>query len=189
MKGRATVDHILILKELVNICKMNKREAILVYLDVTKAYDKAWLDAIMYVLHKQGVSNTTWLLVKKLNSNLKTTIMTKHGPTRKIEIKDSIRQGGVLSVILYALLMDEINKELIEANKGLTIPETETKIPSLLWMDDVVLIDNEPSKLQEMLDITDDVSSRYHVEFGMPKTKFMRTSKKKRPSRTENWRK
>ena len=179
MKGRATVDHILILKELINICKKRKTEAILVYLDVTKAYDKAWLDAIMYVLNKQGVDNKLWLLVKKLNSNLKTTVMTKYGPTRKISIKDSIRQGGVLSVILYALMMDEINKELVECEKGLTIPNTETKIPSLLWMDDVVLIENEKEKVQEMLNITNDVSNRYHVEFGMQKTKFMRTSKKK----------
>ena len=179
MKGRATVDHILILKELINICKKRKTEAILVYLDVTKAYDKAWLDAIMYVLNKQGVDNKLWLLVKKLNSNLKTTVMTKYGPTRKISIKDSIRQGGVLSVILYALMMDEINKELVECEKGITIPNTETKIPSLLWMDDVVLIENEKEKVQEMLNITNDVSNRYHVEFGMQKTKFMRTSKKK----------
>ena len=50
-KGRATVDHILILKELANIAKTQKEKLILTYMDVTKAYDKAWLDAIMYVLY------------------------------------------------------------------------------------------------------------------------------------------
>ena len=50
IKGRATVDHLLILKELVHISKMQKQEAILTYLDVTKAYDKAWLDAVMYTI-------------------------------------------------------------------------------------------------------------------------------------------
>merc|ERR1711905_4913 len=38
IKGRATVDHILILKELVHWAKMEKKESILVFLDVTKAY-------------------------------------------------------------------------------------------------------------------------------------------------------
>ena len=65
------------------------------------------------------------------------------------------------------------------ANKGLIIPETETQIPTWLWMDDVVLIENEVSKGQEKLDITNDVRRRYHVKFGMPKTKLMRTSLKK----------
>ena len=31
-------------------------------------------------------------------------------------IKDSIRQGGVLAVVEYANMMDEISKELINSN-------------------------------------------------------------------------
>ena len=46
-------------------------------------------------------------------------------------------------------------------------------------MDDVVLIENEGKKSQELLNITDHTSKKYHVEFGMPKTKYLRTSKKK----------
>ena len=90
MKGRATVDHILILKELIDIAKQEKSNIILTYLDVTKAYDKAWLEGIMYVLHKNGVTSRLWQLIKNLNSNLKTTVKTKYGDTRRINIKDSI---------------------------------------------------------------------------------------------------
>ena len=179
IKGRATVDHILILKEMIHISKLQKQETLLTYLDVTKAYDKAWLDAIMYVLHKQGVKTPIWLVVKRLNSNLKTTIQTKHGPTRQINIKDSIRQGGVLSVILYALLMDEISKDIHAADIGINIPNTECKVPCLLWMDDVVLIEQTCNIMQNLLDITRDTSQKYHIEFGMPKTNYLRTSKKK----------
>ena len=177
IKGRATVDHILILKELVHIAKSNRKGTILTYLDVTKAYDKAWLDAILYVLHKQGVTSKLWKLVKDLNTNLKTTIQTKHGPTRQINIKDSIRQGGVLSVTLYALMMDEINKDLMDTNLGIKIPGTDTRIPCLLWMDDVVLAETGDDKSQELLNSTDHTSKKYHVEFGMPKTKYLRTGK------------
>ena len=45
----SNLDHILLLKELVNICKIINKAANLVYLDVTKSYDKAWLDATKYV--------------------------------------------------------------------------------------------------------------------------------------------
>ena len=173
-KKRATVDHILILKELTNICKKKKKQLILVYLDVTKAYDKAWLDGIMYVLQKRGIQTNLWRIVKELNSDLKTTIQTKHGPTRKIKITDSIRQGGVLSVTMYALMMDETNKALKETDLGIEIPGTDTKIPCLLWMDDVVLIEIEEDRVQEELDITNHTSLKYHVEYGMPKTKYLR---------------
>ena len=179
IKGRATTDHILILKELVHIAKQGKKNIILTYLDVTKAYDKAWLDGILYVLHKQGITNRLWQIVKNLNSNLKTSIQTKHGPTRQINIKDSIRQGGVLSVTLYALLMDEINKDLTTSDLGIKIPGSDTKIPCLLWMDDVLLAETEEKRKQELLDMTDNTSKKYHVEFGMPKTKYLRPGKSK----------
>ena len=42
----------------------------------------------------------------------KAKIKTKDGMTREINIKDSIRQGGVLSVLKYATVMDEIAKEI-----------------------------------------------------------------------------
>ena len=90
----------------------------MVFLDVTKGYDKAWLDAIMYVMHKEGLNTPEWNIVKKLNENLKAKIHTKYGETRAINIKDSIRQVGVLSVAQYALLMDEINKEINKHNLG-----------------------------------------------------------------------
>ena len=179
IKGRATVDHILIMKDLIDIAKKDKKHVILTYLDVTKAYDKAWLDGILYVLHKQGVTSRLWKLVKCLNSNLKTTIQTKHGATRKIEIKDSIRQGGVLSVSLYALLMDEINKDMKQTQLGIEVPGSDTRIPCLLWMDDVLLIETNEQKKQALLNSTDHTSKKYHIEFGMPKTKFLRPNKVK----------
>ena len=145
---RATVDHILILKEMANICKKEKKQLILVYLDVTKAYDKAWLDAIMYVMHKEGLDSSEWEIVRKLNENLTATIQTKHGQTGEIKIKDSIRQGGVLSVLQYALMMDEISKEIKKEDYGIYIPSLGEKIGCLLWMDDVILITLSPDEVQ-----------------------------------------
>ena len=149
------------------------------YLDVTKAYDKAWLDAIMYVLYERGLTTKTWKLVKELNSNLLTTIQTKDGPTRKIKITDSIRQGGVLSVTMYALMMDETNKALQKTDLGIKIPNTDCTIPCLLWMDDVVLAETTAERTQKQLDITNDTSLKFHVEYGMAKTKYLRTGKPK----------
>ncbi len=53
-QGSATVDHILTLKEAIQTERNKKKPVYVVFLDVTKAYDKAWLDAIMYVMNKEG---------------------------------------------------------------------------------------------------------------------------------------
>ncbi len=178
-KGRATVDHLLRLKDTVKKIKQNGKPAYIAFLDVTKAYDKAWLDAILYVMHKEGTDIGTWKIIKELNSNLKATLKTKYGNTRKITIKDSIRQGGVLSVIQYALLMDEINKEIIKQNIGPKMDNIQEPVGCLLWMDDVALISNNQTELQKLLDITHEIASRYHIEFGSAKSKILKIGKGK----------
>ncbi len=50
IKDRSTSDHIMVLREMIKTAKNRRKPIHLVFLDVTKAYDKAWLTAIMYVL-------------------------------------------------------------------------------------------------------------------------------------------
>jgi hypothetical protein len=159
-KGRATDDHILTLKQLIQINDNNKKPTYITFLDVTKAYDKAWLDAIMHVMHKQGLVTSLWTVIKNLNENLTAKIATKYGHTREIKITDSIRQGGVLSVLEFALLMDEISKEIKKQNLGTPIPNSEEKVGCILWMDDVLLITPCPKEMQQMLDIVNELAGR-----------------------------
>jgi hypothetical protein len=146
----------------------------------TVTYDKTWLNAIMYVMHKEGLDINTWNIVRKLNQNLTAKIRTKHGLTRDIKIKDSIRQGGVLAVAQYATLMDDTAKEINQRNKGIHIPNTNTKVGCLLWIDDIVLMSTNKEELQEMLNITDDIANRYHIEYGEAKSKLMIIGEKKK---------
>ena len=143
------------------------------FLDVTKAYDKAWLDGIMYAMHNNGLQGPLWNITRKMDMNLKAQIKTKDGMTRQIKIKDSIRQGGVLSVLKYASVMDDCAKEITKLNKGILIPGTNNKIGCLLWMDDVLLLADTQQELQEMLDITKKVADKYHIVFGEEKSKVM----------------
>ena len=172
-KKESTADHIMRLQDTINHVRIRHKKAYVAFLDVTKAYDKAWLDAILYVLNKEGLDNKTWKLVKEINSNLKATIETEYGFTREISITDSIRQGGVISVIEYALLMDEINKEIEAKEIGPKIDNISKPIGCLLWVDDVALIAGTEQELQKMLVITNDIANRFHIEFGKEKSKVL----------------
>ena len=171
--GSATVDHLIVLKQTLQEITNRKQTAYVVFLDVQKAYDKAWLDAILYVLNKNGVQGKNLNVIKKLNSNLTARIQTRYGLTKEIPIKDSIRQGGVLSVVEYATLIDEISKELRIRKQGMKT-KSGSVIDSLLWMDDVCLIHSDRNELQEMLDITNHVAKKYHIEFGAAKCKVVK---------------
>ena len=183
--GCSTVDHLIILKQTIQEIRDKRHTAYIIFLDVQKAYDKAWLDAILYALNINGVKGKNLRMIKKLNSNLTARIQTRYGLTRKINIRDSIRQGGVLSVIEYATLIDEIAKELKQRNLGYKT-ETNITLDSLLWMDDVCLIHYDLDKLQEILDITNHVANKYHIQFGAAKCKVIKRGNGKKSALTLN---
>ena len=124
-------------------------------------------------MHKNGLTGKNWKIVKEINSNLTAKIRTKHGLTRPINIKDSIRQGGVLSVIEYANLIDEIAKELEHKHEGYQEIWDYTTLGCLLWMDDVVLIHHDKEELQKMLNTTNDIARRFHIKFGREKSQLL----------------
>ena len=70
--------------------------------------------------------------------------------------------GGLLSVIQYATLMDEIELQL--RNLGIETQQNYI-LDSLLWMDDVCLIHHDLQKLHEILDVTNHVANKYHIQF------------------------
>ena len=104
-------------------------------------------------MHKEGTPLDLWKIIKDLNTDLTAKLKTKYGLTRKINIKDSIRQGGVVSVIQYALIMDEINKEIQKHKLGPKFDNLQQSTGCLLWMDDVALVSSDTDELQAMLNI------------------------------------
>ena len=183
--GCSTVDHLIVLKQTIEKIRDKGQTAYIIFLDVQIAYDKAWLDAILYALHQNGVEVKNLRMIKNLNSNLTARIQTRYGLTRKIKIKDSIRQGGVLSVIEYATPIDEIAKELKQHNQGYAT-KTNITLYSLLWMDDVCLIHHNLQELQLILDTTNHVANKYHIQFGAAKCKVIKRGKGKTSSLTLN---
>ena len=77
--------------------------------------------------------------------------------------------------LMYATVMDEIVEEINKNELGVKTSNTShPKLRCLLYMDDVVLISNSDQEMQPMLNITNEVSSRYRIVFGKEKSKVMK---------------
>ena len=72
--------------------------------------------------------------------------------------------------------MDEIAKEPQQRNLGIETQQNYI-LDSLLWMDDVCLIHHDLQKLQEILDVTNHVANKYHIQFGAAKCKVTKKGK------------
>ena len=94
------------IKSIIQQRKYEGKETYVAFIDIEKAYDKVWSNAIFYLLWDQRIKGNLWRIMYKLNQNLKTTIATKFGQTDAFNIKDTIRQGKLSSGSAFALLID-----------------------------------------------------------------------------------
>ena len=96
---KSTLNNLLTLKSTIQQRKHEGKETFVAFIDIEKAYDKVWNNAISYLLWDRKIKGKLWRIMYKLNQNLKTTIATKFG----INIENSIRQGKPLSGPEFAL--------------------------------------------------------------------------------------
>ncbi len=71
-----------------------------------------------------------------------------------------------------------LSKSGILTKVNSNLPNTNSKIGDLLWVDDVALLSTDEKQLQEMLDITDKTAKKYRIEFGKEKSKVLKIGKK-----------
>ena len=178
-KGSSTRDHIFILLTLMKKYKRNGLH--IVFLDISKAFDKAWREGIMYILDKRGCNKKDWVYMDLLNVKNKVKIKTTFGETNEIKTNKIIKQGAVSSPIQFGLLIDEIGKELIQMKKGVILDSSN--IPCLLWVDDIVTQNQKFDEIQEMLDKIYEMSKKYKLKFGDDKCKHMILSDDLEPTR------
>ena len=85
--------------------------------------------------------------------------------------------SGVLSVVEYGNLIDEIAKQIKHENTGKTTINDTELTGCLLWMDDIALIHHDDKELQTMLNITEEITKRYHIKFSEAKSQTITIGK------------
>ena len=136
----------------------------------------------MHTLWQNQIRGKIWRIVRKLNENLTAQCRTNHGISRKIEIKGSLRQGGVLSVTEFAKMMDNLSQELI--TKGYGVKYGNCTIPALLLVDDVAILADNEKDMNSMLSTLDEFRKKHRLSLGEKKSQIMIVNKKR--ERVEN---
>ena len=177
-KDGSTADHVFILRNIITIAMKEKREILVTFYDVAKAYDRADMNDMLVIMNEGGVSGKLWRLMKALNENLTAKINTKVGLTREIRREMGGKQGGKLMVSLFAKLMDQLAVDLM-AKEDLGIAVGEAKINAQLFVDDAISYAEGYTQQELTLSEVNDFAVRHKLEWGAAKCKTMEIGNKK----------
>ena len=76
------------------------------FLDVRKAFDKVWIDWLMYKLFSDsGVNGKLWLAIKDLYTDVKARVLYSGALSREFEIAQGTGQERILAPFMYKVFI------------------------------------------------------------------------------------
>jgi hypothetical protein len=124
-----------------------------------------------------GIRGKVWTILDELYKNVECNVKFGDVETDFFSIDEGLKQGCVLSPILFCMYINELTKMLRDNNVGSCI--FDVRISCLFWADDVVLIADNENDLQNMLNIASDFSRKWKLDFNYNKSNVVIIGKRK----------
>ena len=102
-----------------------------------------------------------WRVVKSMDRTVQSAVLIGD-KTEWFELYPGVRQGCVMSPILFSLFVNGLAREIKAVGKGVQVGRQ--KVQLLLYADDIVLISDTHKDLQSMLDCVTEYSRNGDLE-------------------------
>jgi hypothetical protein len=103
---------IFLIMQLMGRCREQKKDLYMIFIDLEKAYDKVPRNVMWWALQKHRVSSKYIILIKDMYNNAVTSVRTSDRGTNDFSINIGLHQRSALSPYLFALVMDEVTRDI-----------------------------------------------------------------------------
>ena len=106
--GSSAINASLIISDAQNEAKGNSKPLKLVTLDACKAFDVVWQDSLLRKIFNIGIGSSLWTCIKNLYEGAQTRVKWSGHVSPSFEIRQGVRQGGVLSTLHSNLFNNDL---------------------------------------------------------------------------------
>lgn len=169
-------DHIFTLKS-ITACRLAEgKQTHLAFLDFKKAFDTVWREGLLNAAWGIGLRGRMWRILSNLYNKVQGQVQFGSLLTDFFDIDEGVKQGCVLSPILFCIFINELSKMIKEAKLGVRV--CNVQIGCLFWADDVVLISEDGFELQKMLNIAASFADQWRLQFNYGKSNVLVTGRR-----------
>lgn len=178
--GMGTREALFGIRVLVQNCRDVHKDVFLCFVDYEKAFDKVQHEKLISILRKTDLDERDIRCIQNLYWQQKADVRTNGYTTDDVEIRRGVRQGCILSPLLFNLYSEAVFDEAMEdGDAGIKV--NGTRINNIRYADDSVLLADSLEDLQKMMNHLNRASIKYGLKINTAKTKFMVVSRRKTP--------
>ena len=176
-KNRSTTDQLVKLSNDLQIAVENKEHSIIVFFDVSKAYDTAWRYGVLRNLHQYGLRGSLPIFIANFLRDRRIVVRVGSKMSSEHPVENGIPQGSVLSCTCFLVAMNHINDR---------IPHS---VKSTLYVDDYAIYasgkssDRVERRIQQGINAVEEWSRNTGLTMSISKTKALHICKVRRCSR------
>ncbi|CAB0041767.1 unnamed protein product [Trichogramma brassicae] len=184
-KGRSTMDNLYTLNYVIQKAKKDKEKVYATFIDLKKAFDTVNRKKLWECMQRLGISEYLTERIKQLYEETKGKVRWKNEVSEEFWTVKGVRQGCLLSPILFCIYIAEMEKEFERRNVG-GVRIGNTRIWSLAYADDIVILSKNREAMKDMLQSTQRFFKERQLELSEEKTKIL-IFNKRRNQKEEKW--
>lgn len=186
----STIDHIYLLKCIIDIFLATGRKLYAVFVDYAKAFDTVWRAGLWHKLIKWGVNGKVLRVIQNLYSGIKSQVLINGCVSEYFSCNTGVRQGENLSPLLFSLYVNDLEEFLHDQgcspinvcnNDDIDVQELNNRLKLLVVMyaDDTATVSETSEGLQAALNALDEYCDTWKLKINKSKTKVVIFSKRK----------
>ena len=171
--GYSTTDHIFTLYSIVQKFLQKHSKLYVAFVDFRKAFDSINRNKLWGVLRKVGMHGKLYLAIKSVYNSVLACVREKCLYTDYFQCPNGLKQGCLLSPMLFSFFINELAQELSENGKhGIQLVPGAMELFSLLFAD-MILLSSTPIGLQNQLDKLKEIADNMNLVVNLDKTNII----------------
>ena len=151
-KGRSCADQIFLLRHVLQANEEMRQPLVLCFVDFEKAFDSICRQTMKKIMRYYGIPLKIVEIIMDMHYNNLCQVAVDGSLTEPFEIKSGVLQGGILSPLLFTLVIDFVMRKAIgNGHNGITWSD-DRNLCDMEYADDAVLISPSIEALQNLID-------------------------------------
>ena len=91
------------------------------FIDIKKAFPSVRRSSLLTAMHRTGVQGPVWHFINEIYTNNTSRVVVGGVSSGGYTVANGVREGAILSPILYTIFLDELLKRLRAAGRGCAV--------------------------------------------------------------------